>query len=175
MPTLSQLLQNLSSPKTLVAILMLTMSYHVFVFFDSEPFLIRLLLAVTFEVLSIFFFSLVTTKKKKLRKVVWYALGTLFSFQLYVNCFVLWDWSQIAKSLASGSIFPIMFGFAVYVIATEEDLPLKVVSAPEPQQITDAGKVTKEEVLAAKIAGREVTIFKDASNYRSVRRWWKNS
>lgn len=182
------ILNSLRNPSLIVALLMLPMAWHVFGFYGSEPMFIRALLAVSFEILALFLFSLVVRKDGQ-KTTVWAALSLLISFQAYVNIYQLWNPEAKVKSVLAGGIFPALFAFSVFLISKqdEREKAAEIRRQKRADHIPDVGKtmleaelqeaqktlITKEEAAAAFQAGKPAKTFSDAPNYRSVTRWYK--
>lgn len=180
---------TVSNINYLVAVPLIVMSYHVYEFFGTEPFLIRLALAVSFDLLvvAVFYFlkDPYIKSNKSARQMTWIALYSLIGFQLYVNVWAYWDLHWF-RAIISGSIFPASVGLISYISMMREEKREKVVEKKQvkqqvqkkieatgsPAEINWSGKLaTKEAVIEAYSQGLTVDAFSGSRNLKSVKRW----
>jgi hypothetical protein len=94
------------------------MSYHIYKFYETEPVIIRIALAVSFDLMVVVCFYLLKdeflAKIKKARQATWTVLLVLIVFQLYVNIWAYWDLHPF-RAILSGSIFPVVVGLISYI------------------------------------------------------------
>lgn len=192
---------KISSVNWLIAIPLVVMSYHIYEFFETEPLIIRIGLALSFDLLVVAVFYLLKDQaikqSEKARRWTWISLYVMIVFQLYVNVWAYWELNT-ARALVSGAIFPAVVGLISYVSMLREDIleqqrreareqaekeqrafdaegtaELALVAEERPFQDC---KVDKELVIKA-FADDQSEVsrdrFRGASNWRSVRRWWK--
>lgn len=113
----------------LIAVPLIVMSYHIFNFYESEPWIIRLGLAASFDVMVVVSFYLLKdehiNKVKRARQVTWATLMVLIGFQLYVNIWAYWELSAF-RAIVSGAIFPLVVGMISYIGMIREQQAEKV-------------------------------------------------
>lgn len=182
---------TISKMNYLVSVPLLVMSYHVFEFYATEPLVVRIALALSFDLLVVAVFYLLKDpyikSNKQARQMTWIALYSLIGFQLYVNIWAYWDLSFL-RAIVSGSIFPISVGLISYIAMMREEKREKVVekkqvkqqvqkklaTAESPADLNWSGKLaTKEAVRDAFDKGLTVEAFSGSRNLKSVKRWMK--
>ena len=178
------------------AIPLIVMSYHVFQFFEHDPFAVRLGLAVSFDVLIIVLFVLINDdyikKNKSAIRACWTCIAALIAFQLYVNTWVYWGEVHPLRAIVSGSIFPLLVAPIAYISSLraveqekreqqrqkrQERKEKPVVAAiANGQQVEHTGwkdiNVPKDTVLKAASNGETIDQFRGARNWKSVKRWF---
>ena len=180
---------NISNINYLVIVPLIVMSYHVYEFFSTEPLLIRISLAISFDLLVVAVFYLLKddyiARTKSARQMTWAALYTLIGFQLYVN---VWAYSDLhwLRAGISGSIFPAVVGLISYISVMRESKAEKVQQKKQKQKkqqkaLEEAGSVIevswsgklvkKEHVRDAYKKGLSVETFSGCRNLKSVKRW----
>lgn len=111
-------INKISTVNYIIAVPLVVMSYHIYNFYQTEPWLIRLGLAISFDLMVVVCFYLLKdpyiNKLKRARQVTWAALMVLISFQLYVNIWAYWELS-LPRALVSGGIFPLTVGLITYI------------------------------------------------------------
>lgn len=107
-----QLQKSVTGISALVAIPLIVMSYHVFQFFESDPLIVRIGLAVSFDILIVVLFYLINDDliRKNARAIAtcWVCIAVLIIFQLYVNIWVYWQEVTPVRAIISGAIFPLL-------------------------------------------------------------------
>lgn len=178
-----QTLQNKANPVMLfIAVPLVVMSFHVFMFFETDPIIVRVGLAVSFDVLIIVLFHLIEDelikKKKQAIRACWMCISVLIAFQLYVNIWVYWEEVTPVRAIVSGSIFPLLVGPISYIASLramemqkKTNRTVRKASAPQPQkeQPWKDVNVPREEVEKA----TNIETFKGARNWKSVKRWFE--
>tara|TARA_Y100001935_G_scaffold253785_1_gene260965 strand:- start:167798 stop:168394 length:597 start_codon:yes stop_codon:yes gene_type:complete len=187
--------KNINALTYFTAVPLLVMSYHIFNFFETEPVIIRIGLALSFDVLVVISFYLLKDeyliRQKKAKKAIWAVLMVLISFQLYVNIWAYWDLHPL-RAILSGSIFPLVVGLLSYIgtlrqyqeekIEARQQKKRRQQPTPAPSSTAGSGVnerpyagdlVEKEVVITAHAAGSSIELFKGAKNWRSVKRWYK--
>lgn len=191
---------KISSVNWLVAVPLIVMSYHIYTFYESEPPVLRISLAISFDllVIAVFYFlkDEYIRRSARARKATWATLYLLIGFQLYVNVWAYWHLS-LFRAIMSGSIFPFTVGLISYISMLREK---EIEADREQQQKKESAKkliqtasteadwqlmaadqtwkdmrVTKTDVVNAfSQSGEEVSRdrFSGARNWRSVKRWW---
>jgi hypothetical protein len=190
-------LQNLNY---LVAVPLIVMSYHIFNFYETEPTLVRISLALSFDLMVVVCFYLLKdpmiAKLKHAKKATWIALLVLISFQLYVNVWAYWELHWF-RAVLSGSILPVSVAFITYISMLREQQAeikeakeIKKLEAVEKiDEISDSTdmqvlaseypfegvKVSKADVIKAfkKDPKTASDLFLRCANRRSVLRWLK--
>lgn len=191
---------KISSINWLVAVPLIVMSYHIYTFYESEPFILRIALALSFDLLVVAVFYFLKDdyirRNQKARIATWAALYMLIGFQLYVNVWAYWH-LNIFRALVSGSIFPATVGLISYIamqreheLEVERQKNQKKKEAKKLIQSADTKedwlkmsvdqpykglRVTKAQVIEAYSQdGSEVSRdrFSGARNWKSVKRWW---
>lgn len=149
-------LKQISNLNYLVAVPLIVMSYHIFNFYETEPWVIRLGLAASFDVMVVVCFYLLKdefiSKVKVARQVTWATLVILILFQLYVN---IWAYTDLHwfRALISGSIFPLVVGLISYIAMIREKT-LESVQAKEQEKkaviakIQEAGSIAELAMIA---------------------------
>lgn len=158
-------LSKVSNLNYLVAVPLIVMSYHIFNFYETEPWVIRLGLAVSFDIMVVACFYLLKDefimKVKSARQVTWTTLVILIGFQLYVN---IWAYADLHwfRAVLSGAIFPLVVGLISYIAMMRE----KVVETEEAQE-------KKQKEVVAKIeeadSAAELLLIAEERPYRGKR------
>ncbi|MEQ9393273.1 MAG: hypothetical protein RLO03_13805 [Balneola sp.] len=196
-----QIPKKLQNINYLVAVPLIVMSYHIFNFYETEPTLVRISLALSFDLMVVVCFYLLKdpmiAKLKHAKKATWIALLVLISFQLYVNVWAYWELHWF-RAVLSGSILPVSVAFITYIsMLREQQAEIKEAKDEKRQQAqekiqeifeTEAGlkeiageypfedvKVEKPEVIKAFNKDPETAsdLFLRCDNRRSVLRWLK--
>ena len=192
---------KISAVNWLVAVPLIVMSYHIYTFYETEPFILRIALAISFDllVIAVFYFlkDEYISRSRKARIATWSALYLLIGFQLYVNVWAYWH-LNIFRAVISGSIFPATVGLISYIsMQREHEIDKELQKKQQKQQAAakvqqadteadwlkmsvekpyDGVKVDKKEIIHA-FSQDEGEISRDrfsgARNWRSVKRWWK--
>lgn len=187
------LVANVSPMNLLIAIPLVVMSWHVFTFFESDPLIVRIGLAVSFDILIVVLFVLLNDDliraNKQATRITWLCIAVLIGFQLYVNVWVYWQEVTPVRALVSGMIFPLIVAPMSYLASLrkkqeavvelkqekkKERQELKAVIAsgyPDPEQF-EGKLITKDQVKLARQNGTSIETFKKARNWKSVKRWW---
>lgn len=185
----------------LILVPLLVMSYHIYEFFDSVPWLFRIGLAVSFDLLVIVVFQQLKDRhiqaSAHARRVTWATLYVMIGFQLYVNIWAFWHLDP-ARAVASGVIFPLIVGLISYInmlrdqaiqderrqLAARDAAEQKALGAESTTELAllaeqrpfEGEHVEKALVIKA-FAEDESELsrqrFSGAKNWRSVKRWWK--
>lgn len=176
------------------------MSYHIYGFYSSEPGVVRVMLAISFDIMVVVCFYLLKdpliSKLSRAKRATWCVLMVLIVFQLYVNIWAYWH-EGWGKAIIQGSIFPITVALISYIgmLRQQQAEKLEAKEADQQQATTkiqqiaspvDAAELANEKPWKDKRvpksavieaykqlpteAGKEV--FRGASNWRSVGRWW---
>lgn len=175
----------------LVAVPLIVMSYHVYQFFETDPFIVRIGLAISFDILIVVLFFLINDdlikKNKQAIRTCWICISVLIGFQLYVNTWVYWGDVSAVRALVSGAIFPLLVAPISYIASLRKSEEMKVEKRqrqrthkaalpkiknvePAPDQIWKDQNVPRELVEAS----ASIEPFRGARNWRSVKRWHKN-
>lgn len=156
-------LKQISNLNYLVAVPLFVMSYHIFNFYETEPWVIRLGLALSFDIMVVACFYLLKdefiSKVKIARQVTWATLVILIVFQLYVN---IWAYSDLHpfRAVLSGSIFPLVVGLISYIAMIREKTLEKEVAAEQKQQEV-VSKIAEAESAAELLLIAEQRPFRD--------------
>lgn len=184
----------------LIAVPLMVMSYHIYLFYESEPAVIRVALALSFDLLVVVVFYFLKDEhiagSTQARRVTWWTLWVMIAFQLYVNVWAYWDLGWL-RGFVSGAIFPAVVGLVSYVsMLREKELERKRRLAAgraerdeEAFGIVDAADLAllaEERPFEGERLDKALVIraykedqselsrdrFLGASNWRSVKRWW---
>jgi len=193
--------QQLININYLVAVPLIVMSYHIFNFYESEPALVRVGLALSFDLMVVLcFYQLknpAIANHKLAKQATWCTLLVLIAFQMYVNIWAYWELHWF-RAIVSGMILPVTVAMVTFVsMLRDQQTELAQEKEHQKQQarekikqiyMEESGlqelaserpfkdvKVTKPEVIDAFNTdpenGRD--LFLGCANMRSVRRWWK--
>jgi len=149
-------LKQISNLNYLVAVPLFVMSYHIFNFYETEPWVIRLGLAASFDVMVVVCFYLLKdefiSKVKIARQVTWATLVILIGFQLYVN---IWAYADLHwfRALISGSIFPLVVGLISYIaMIREKTLETEVAQQQKKQSVLKQLESVRDPAMIAALA-----------------------
>lgn len=182
----------------ITAVPLIVMSYHIYKFYETEPVIIRIALAVSFDLMVVVCFYLLKdeylSRIAKARKATWAVLLVLITFQLYVNIWAYWDLHPF-RAILSGSIFPVVVGLISYISSLRQHQQEKIESKKKPvprtqpsasaatktasSNVSDSPnqwkglRVEKDVVASAFKRFESIEQFRGASNWRSVKRWWE--
>lgn len=131
----------------LVAIPLIVMSYHVFQFFESDPLIVRIGLALSFDILIVVLFMLINDDliRKNARAILtcWICIGVLIVFQLYVNIWVYWQEVGMVRAIISGAIFPLLVAPISYLASLRKVEEQKEEEREERRAAREAEKQEK--------------------------------
>jgi len=109
---------TISTINYLIAVPLIVMSYHIYNFYETEPVVIRVGLAVSFDLMVVICFYLLKDRyiaaSRQARMVTWATLMVLVLFQLYVN---VWAYAHLhwLRAAISGGIFPLVVALVSYI------------------------------------------------------------
>lgn len=174
------------NPVSALAIVpLVVMSWHVFEFYDSDPLPVRIGLALSFDLLLVVLFVLMTDehikRSAKARATAWLCVGVLITFQLYVNVWTYWQVVEPARAVVSGTIFPLLVG-AISWLASLRQMEINRVAArkprpevsgrPQSKPVDFVGVLATRDMVHAHLAsGGELDDFRRSRNWKSVKRW----
>ena len=195
-----QIPKKLQNINYLVAVPLIVMSYHIFNFYETEPTLVRISLALSFDLMVVVCFYLLKdpmiAKLKHAKKATWIALLVLISFQLYVNVWAYWELHWF-RAVLSGSILPVSVAFITYIsMLREQQAEIKEAKETKKQEAVEkideisgaidmkalaseypfeGMHVSKSEVIKAfnKDPKNGLDLFIRSKNRRSTQRWWE--
>jgi len=191
---------TISTINYLIAVPLIVMSYHIYNFYETEPVVIRVGLAVSFDLMVVVCFYLLKDKRiaadQHARKVTWITLMVLVIFQLYVN---IWAYANLnwARAAISGGIFPVTVALISYIgMLREKQADLEASEQRKKQRkakkLNDIGgktellalaaerpyadeRVQKSDVIRAFGIHDDITttreLFLGSTNMKSVDRW----
>ncbi|MEP2447553.1 MAG: hypothetical protein ABJI69_10015 [Balneola sp.] len=196
-----QIPKKLQNINYLVAVPLIVMSYHIFNFYETEPTLVRISLALSFDLMVVVCFYLLKdpmiAKLKHAKKATWIALLVLISFQLYVNVWAYWELHWF-RAVLSGSILPVSVAFITYIsMLREQQAEIKEAKETKKQEAVEkideiSGaidmkalaseypfegiQVSKAEVIKAfkKEPKTAKDLFLRCKNRRTVLRWFED-
>ena len=120
-----------------MAVPLVVMSVHLYQFFETDHWLVRLALSASFDVLVVALFYFLKDehikKNKTALKMTWSALFVLIGFQVYVNVWAYWELNWF-RALVSGSIFPVLVGMISYIGMMREERVEKAVQVKSKQK-----------------------------------------
>ncbi len=179
----------------LIAVPLIVMSYHIYSFYETEPILTRIALAISFDVMVVVCFYLLKDpwikRNKTGMRVTWGVLLVLISFQLYVNVWAFWE-LHWARAFISGSIFPITVACLSFIgmlreqgqekTTTRKPKPATQLTTAPQKQLPGRGQdrpwkdknVPKEAVIKAWGETPSLDVlerFRGARNWKSVKNW----
>lgn len=191
---------KISNLNYIIAVPLVVMSYHIFHFYETEPWPIRLGLAISFDLMVVLVFYLLKdeyiNRVKRARQVTWATLMVLIGFQLYVNIWAYWELS-LFRALVSGGIFPLTVGLITYIgMVREQQAEMdraqenkkkkalnSLAKAETPEEITKIAserpyrdkRVDKADVITAYERNPAIDetreLFLGSTNMKSVDRW----
>jgi hypothetical protein len=194
---LNYLKHSISGMTLLIAIPLIVMSWHVFTFFESDPLIVRVGLAISFDILIVVLFVLLNDDliraNQTATRITWLCIAVLISFQLYVNVWVYWQHVTPVRAIVSGMIFPLIVAPISYLasLRKKQEAVLEqreekrkqreeikqeikeVIASGSPDPDAFEGQlISKDQVELARKNGTSIETFKKARNWKSVKRWW---
>lgn len=180
----------------------MVMSYHIYTFYETEPQVVRIALALSFDLLVVVVFYLLKDRhiaaQKRARSITWATLYVLIVFQLFVNIWAYWHEMAPLRATVSGGIFPLTVALISYISMLREkhieqerreqerqrQMEEKVLEA---DSITELAELAEERPFEDKEVPKELVIqafdqdpseashkrFLGCTNRRQVLRWWK--
>jgi hypothetical protein len=185
----------------IIAVPLIVMSYHIYNFYETEPVLVRIALALSFDLMVVVCFYLLKdeliAKRKQARQATWGVLILLIAFQLYVNVWAYWDLHWF-RAFLSGGIFPLTVAMVSYIGMLREQehekkeekaqakaevqskiaelqspTNVKLIAAEQPWKNELVDKTDVIKAFADSPETETMEVFRGARNWKSVKRWWK--
>lgn len=187
MPRISGMTMIISSP-------LVVMSYHIYAIYSTDHEIIRLSLAIGFDLIVIALYRYLNNKYIKKDAlaygVLWGAIGIMAAFQAFVNVYAYLAIDGFLLALFKGGIFPTLVNMLAFVDSRmtnkTDDAVSKQTERLQRQQIQPIAEIkyklpadesfrrkliTRSEFEDLISSGKKIEELRLASNWKSIKRW----
>lgn len=172
---------------------LLVMSFHIYEIYQSDHWLVRIMLAIGFDLIVIALYRYLDDRSIKrdvwAYRVLWTAIMLVAVFQMIVNIYAYWSVDGMVLAIVKGGVFPLLVNMVAFVDARKTNYEVQVEERQQARQnaqhlVLAANRynvpadesfrgvnVSKGEFEAFLKAGKKLEEFRLASNWKSLKRW----
>jgi uncharacterized BrkB/YihY/UPF0761 family membrane protein len=186
-------LPKLSGMTLVISAPLLVMSFHIYEIYQSDHWLVRIMLAIGFDLIVIALYRYLDNRSIKrdvwAYRVLWSAILLVAVFQMIVNIYAYWFVDGAVLAVVKGGIFPLLVNMVAFVDARKVNYEIQIeerIQARQNAQNSPSSvlrfrlpadetfrqvNLTKAEFESLIKAGRHLDELRLARNWKSLKRW----